>query len=59
MMITSKFTQAQFEEIYNFGLGNSVNSNESVHNLKRITKRLFLEQFSNIKDPSLIGKRFS
>ena len=44
------------QEIYHFWLRNCVNSNESAYNLKRITKRSFLEQLSNITDPNLIEK---
>ena len=53
----SKFTPANFQVIYKFWLRNCVNSNESVYNLKRITKRSILEQSTNITDPNLMEKR--
>ena len=53
----SKFTPANFQEIYDFWLRNCVNSNESAYNLKRITKRSVLEQFTNITGPNLMEKR--
>ena len=53
----SKFTSTDFQEIYVFWLDNSINSNESAYNMKRINKRSFLEQFSNINDPNVIEKR--
>ena len=37
----SKFTAANFQEIYDFWLDNCINSNTSAYNMKRITKRLF------------------
>ena len=52
----SKFTSANFQEIYDFWLDNCINSNESAYNIKRITKRSFLKQYSNIKDSNIIEK---
>ena len=52
----NKFTSTDFQEIYDFWLDNSVNSNESAYNMKRINKRSFHEQFSNINDPNVIEK---
>ena len=53
----SKFTSTDFQEIYDFRLDNSINSNESAYNMKRINKRSFLEQFSNVNEPNVIEKR--
>ena len=52
----SKFTSANFQEIFEFWLDKCINSNESAYNVKRITKRSFLEQYSNIKDSNIIEK---
>ena len=52
----SKFTSANFQEMHDFWLDNCINSNESAYNIKRITKRSFLEQYSNIKDSNIIEK---
>ena len=53
----NKFTSTDFEEIYVFWLDSSINSNESAYNIKRINKRSFLEQFSNIKVLNVVKKR--
>ena len=53
----SKFTAANFQEIHDFWLDNCINSNESAYNMKRITKRSFLEQFSNITDSNVTEKK--
>ena len=47
----SKFTSTDFQEIYNFWLDNSINSNESAYNMKHINKRLF--QMSSRRECSL------
>ena len=39
----SKFTSTDFQEIYDFWLDNSINSNESAYNMKCIKKRSFLK----------------
>ena len=52
-----KFTVANFEEIHDFWLDNCIKSNESAYNMKRITKRSFLEQFSSITDFNVIEER--
>ena len=46
-----KFIQANFQEIGDFWLGNCVNSDESVYNLKRITKHYFLSNFQTLQTP--------
>ena len=51
-----KFTQANFQEIYEFWLDNCVNSDESVYNLKRITKRYFLSNFQTLQTPISLKK---
>ena len=53
----NKFISTDFEEIYVFWLDSSINSNESAYNIKRINKRSFLEQFSNIKVLNVVKKR--
>ena len=53
----SKFISTDFQEIYNFLLDNSINSNESAYSMNRINKRFFLEEFSNINDTNVIEKR--
>ena len=53
----SKFAAVNFQEIYDFWLDNSINSNKSVYDMKRITKLFFLEQFLNITDSNVIEKR--
>ena len=53
----SKFTTETYQEIYDFWIENSINSNESFYNMKRISKRDFMEQYSNIVDPHLIEKK--
>ena len=57
MEINKTETAANFQEIYNFWLDNSINSNESVYNIKRIAEHSFLEQFSNMTDSNVIEKR--
>ena len=52
-----KFTVANFHESYDFWLDNCINSSESAYNMKRITKRFILSQFSNITDSNVIEKR--
>ena len=54
---TSKFTAANFQEIYDFWLDNCINSNESSYNMKRVTKHSSLERFSSITDSNVIEKR--
>ena len=53
----TKFGQEDFQEIYDFWLQNCFNSNESFYNLAKITKRSFLEHYSNIRDTNLIEKQ--
>lgn len=52
----SKFSNETYQEIYDFWLANSINSNESAYNMKRISKREYLEQYSSINDTNLIEK---
>lgn len=55
-MRNTKFTNEIYQQIYDFWIENSINSNESAYNIKRISKRNFLKQFPNINDPNLIEK---
>ena len=57
MEINKTETAANFQEINNFWLDSSINSNESVYNIKRIAEHSFLEQFSNMTDSNVIEKR--
>ena len=57
MEINKTETAANFQEIYGFWLNSSINSNESVYNIKRIADPSFLEQFSNMTDSNVIEKR--
>ena len=53
----SKFTSTTYQDIYNFWLENCISSNKSTYNMKRISKRDFLEQYSSINDSNLIKKQ--
>ena len=46
----------EYQSIYNFWLSNSINSNKSICNIRKITKLSFLEQYPNITYPNLKEK---
>ena len=46
----------EYQNIYNFWLSNSINSNKSICNVCKITKLSFLEQYPNITYPNLKEK---
>ena len=52
----TKFGEEDFQEIYDFWLQKCINSSKSFYNLAKITKRSFLEQYSNIRHTNLIEK---
>ena len=52
----SKIPTASHLEIYDFWLNNSITSNDSANNTKKIPKMTFLKQFKNIEDPDIIEK---
>ena len=52
----SKLPLSYFQEIYNFWLENSITSTDSTNNMKRISKKTFLQQHKNIVDENLIEK---
>ena len=53
---SSKLPLSCFQEIYNFWLENSITSTDSTNNMKRISKKTFLQQYKNIVDENLIEK---
>ena len=52
----SKLPLSCFQEIYNFWIENSITSTHSTNNMKRISKKAFLQQYKNIVDENLIEK---
>ena len=45
-----------YQDVYDFWLQNSLNSNDSQSNVVNITKRAFLEQYNSITDANLMEK---
>ena len=45
-----------YQDVYDFWLQNSINSNDSRSNVVNITKRAFLEQYNSITDANLMEK---
>ena len=52
----SQIPIASHQEIYDFWLRNSITSNDSANNIKKIPKIAFLSQFKNIEDPDILEK---
>ena len=50
----SSIPENMYQEIYDFWLANSINSNESMYNIRKMRKRDFLEHYKNIVDTNLI-----
>ena len=45
--IVSHIQHTEYQNIYNFWLSDSINSNESMYNIRKIVKRSFSEQYPN------------
>lgn len=50
----SRIPENTYQEICDSWLANSINSNVSMYNIKKIRKRNFLEHFKNTADENLI-----
>ena len=53
----SHIISTEYQIIFDFWLSNSITSNECMCNIRKITKRSFLEQYPNITDPNLMEER--